>query len=1274
MQINDLQDYEKCREFPQNSKTPWLKVNPQKESQIIIGRPDITEPLPIALPSKQFTNLSLLDLPKQEDNASSSPIIAPKAVWRSSKEKTEKTAKTGFHSGDPNKTKVFLRQSSDLVKCQKTLSESLRDNEKLPFDLATGCEQDDFFRSIIGTKEKLQTKTSLADLEGFYSKCLVQAKKQDLVGEQILYLLKLSAIYIGKAKKEMAKEKKEIFLLVGAKVLNCAVILVEKENIVFQDYLFRRLEEIEILFLECQNARVIIKKDEIRDFRNRLSEIRQSAETSHQNGTSIQETLSHMTHSFIRILKDLIEITQELLPPISVKWAAIGMGSMSRGEMCPYSDIEFAFLIEKESQKALDYFRTLSKILELKIINLGETKFPVFGGGFDSPTPDGFCMDNAGNTPLGVPGVYELIGTPEQLAQFQTVKWMERNIILPNAMSNVCLIAGDEGLLKNYSAQKKKVQQLLDTKERIKRKNGEELAMRLLGGHLIEFSPDLSKEKEKESAFGIKKELYRPFQEILGCLSLIYELKEKSTFGRIDELAMLNVFSATGADNLKKAVSAVLSLRLKAHLFYKDEKEFLCHAEEGKNLDPSLYYFDDNTIENLHEIYKVLLPFHQCATEFYRSKNKDLLNKNSFYDERPLVRAKVFEKTCQYTKAIEAYQQAVSLNPNSPSTLFKIGNMEQILGNYQEALQRFLTSLNLLNQKYEGIDAELLHYQLSSVYSNLGDYQKQLEHGQIALTLRLKSYGENDFFLPANYASIGHAYSNLGKYAEALEYYQKDIALSLEIQGQNNTHLASSYDLMGLLYDKMGNYEKALEYLHQSSSIIKSIFQKNHPSMAISFNNLGYVYENMGNYKKAIEYYKMALTIDRALFGEHHPKIAAYYNNIGSVSKKLGETKEALKFYQKALKITMQFFDENHPTIAVKLNNIGNTHADLGEFKEALECLQKALDIQLKTLGENHAVVAQTLNNMASLYDKMGDYDKALELGQKSLTINQQVFGDCHIEVSKIYGNIGGFFINKGRYEVALEFYMKSVTIKKELFGENHITVAYSYNNLGFLYNKNPRQTEKALEFYQKALDIFLNILPENHPDIANCYGNISEAYLTLNNHKEAVKVCEKALEMKLQIWGENHLDVATSYNNLGSCLSVLGKRQESLQCYQKALNIFIQILGEIHTRVAVCHNNIGTVYSAIGKEKKALKSYQKALEIRLLCLEKDHPDIAKCHFNIACCYHFGLKNYSEAMDSYGHCLDIRVKKLDEKHPDLVQTLNLIGRLCEDMDDVGWTG
>ena len=178
------------------------------------------------------------------------------------------------------------------------------------------------------------------------------------------------------------------------------------------------------------------------------------------------------------------------------------MGSMARDEMCPYSDIEFAFVIEKNTPQALNYFHTLAQLLELKILNLGEAKYPVFGEEHLSPTPDGFCMDTGGNTPLNE--VFDLIDTPQNLAQLETSEWIDQELVLANVMSCVCLVAGDQRLVDAYNTQKTKT--LKQKPSFFGIENREKLAMRLLAQHLSDFAPDLSQNKEQHiKALGIRK-------------------------------------------------------------------------------------------------------------------------------------------------------------------------------------------------------------------------------------------------------------------------------------------------------------------------------------------------------------------------------------------------------------------------------------------------------------------------------------------------------------------------------------------------------------------------------------------------------------------------------------------------------------------------------------------------------------------------------------------------------------------------------------------------
>ncbi len=1012
----------------------------------------------------------------------------PERVWRPSQEKSERVTNAAFgnvvNSNTPENTAYYL-WSRGQMQSKKPLSEALQDNEDLPLDLAVGPDQDDLLQSLLGIEEK-QTMQPSTDLEGFYSKCLVQAKKENMIGEQILYLLKLTGIYIGKAKAEKEQVKKENFLIVGAKILNCALILVPHENTLLQNYLFKRLEEIEKLFLECQGVKTTIKEGAIQNARKRLNDIRKTAQDSHENGKSIQKILFSMTQDFIRLLKDLISQTQKLLPPAPVKWAAMGMGSMSRDEMCPYSDVEFAFLVEENSQKAMDYFRMLSQILELRIINLGETKFPIFGNSYPSPTPDGFCMDAGGNTPLGVTGVYELIGTPKMLAEFQKIQWMDRSIILSNAMSHVCFISGTESLVADYNKKKKKVQELIDIEARSKEKNSVVLSTRLLAGHIEEFSPNLSKEKEKTSAFGIKKELYRPFQEIIASLALVYQLKSKTTFKRIDELVSLGVFYYVGAKNLKNAITQVLTLRLKAHLFYQNEEEFLCHPEVGKPLDPHLMYFDEETLKTLQKIYQILIPFHHCAQLFLTTQSKKAFF-SLFRDNSSVDKGEIFYKDLEYTKAQQAHQEAVALNPNDVTVLFNLGVIENMMGKSQDALPRFFKALELAQKEYgENHPTVATSYEgIGNVYYRLGEYENMLEYYQKSLKIRLEVLGENHSDVAKSYNGIGAVYDCLKEYEKALEYFQKSLKINLQVLGENHRNVAQNYNNIGSVYDSLKEYEKALKPYQKSLNIRLQLFDENHPDVATSYTNIGSAYNCLGDYRKALEHYQKALKIMLQVLGENHPDLAQSYNNIGLVYNSLGEYEKALEYYQKDLKILLQVLGENHPDVAGRYNGIGNVYKNLREYEKALEHYQKYLTIKLQVLGENHPDVARSYNNIGAVYYRRGENEKALEYYQKDLKISLQVLGESHPDIATSYNGIGGVYYSLKEYVKALEYYQKSLKITLQVFGENHPDAALRYNNIGLVY-KSLEEYEKAIDYYRQSLELRCKIYKKSCPEILN--------------------------------------------------------------------------------------------------------------------------------------------------------------------------------------------
>jgi predicted nucleotidyltransferase len=140
----------------------------------------------------------------------------------------------------------------------------------------------------------------------------------------------------------------------------------------------------------------------------------------------IHKIISQKLRDFVKslIVESKLDLARiGLVLPDNFHYAIICFGSLARDEATPYSDLEFGILIDDESdnkdysleqkeqrkERAKEYFRNLTKLLNIKIINLGETTITIQDieelRGLPSPTKNGFSFDgnNKGSckTPLG---------------------------------------------------------------------------------------------------------------------------------------------------------------------------------------------------------------------------------------------------------------------------------------------------------------------------------------------------------------------------------------------------------------------------------------------------------------------------------------------------------------------------------------------------------------------------------------------------------------------------------------------------------------------------------------------------------------------------------------------------------------------------------------------------------------------------------------------------------------------------------------------------------
>ncbi len=306
--------------------------------------------------------------------------------------------------------------------------------------------------------------------------------------------------------------------------------------------------------------------------------------------------------------------------------------------------------------------------------------------------------------------------------------------------------------------------------------------------------------------------------------------------------------------------------------------------------------------------------------------------------------ARIFEQTKNFNDLANCY---ISLG----YCLTQVGKLEQALENFNQVLM-FGSQLDD-NAKSASLN------NIGNICQIQGDLDHALQYEIQALDL-IKQSGDS-YRIAILLDNIASCYHKKGETERALSYC--DQALVIFTQLGDPTKLAECLCTMGEIYREQNEFEKALKYQERALNLSEQVGDS--IVIASTLNNIGCVYDALGDFEQALNYYNRSLALIEEMPASA-TNIAQTVNNIGLVYLFQEKIEQAKRHFERGLFLSEEA--SNKANIATSCNHLGLVYFHQGKLRQAETIYKRSLSLR-KEIG-NPADIAQTSHNLGELYLK----------------------------------------------------------------------------------------------------------------------------------------------------------------------------------------------------------------------------------------------------------------------------------------------------------------
>ena len=725
----------------------------------------------------------------------------------------------------------------------------------------------------------------------------------------------------------------------------------------------------------------------------------------------IEKFQLQISKNYKSIMKKLSQYCERVMGPPPCKFSVVGMGSLARKEITPYSDFEHIILLEnnKDNEDCLEYFRWFSVIFHIIVLNLQETiirslnikylndKTDELGDWFYDTYTNGISFDgmmvHACKFPLGrtqptknKPWTNELIKPVEKMLEYlsdDTI--LKQEYHLSDILTETCFVYGDQALhdaFKNGIKLRKSSKTDDELFDEIRKQVKEDLDNFATRIKLVNL-------KLKDS-LNVKQMFYRTSTLFITALGRIYETESSSCFDIINELAEQRKISGNAKHKLSYAVAIACEIRLRVYMQEQSQCDHTKPHEKSETMFDEILKFVDK---------ELIVSYFQITYCLQREIVRLLGIKGSHIYSNP----RFMNITICYALRLDV-QMLLLMKKQKDELDSKSDNAK-------------------LNQEND-IEGEK---NFSSFDKYLGKIENELESNASKMTSTIPASSIFFLFDVLGDIAFDENYEYVDEQTELLSRV-KVISQRLDLSDENHkkkTSLGMDYNLFfGLIDALIAKNLIAMNKIGDALMLMRQV-SENFDETKSKSEYIAWFYFLTGDNWIAVKEYEKSLNCLQLALGiylsEGDDCEYEYINEdgkammnagIGTCLLKLNQFEESLTFLKKAIRILEEYPPEDFDTDVYFINptstyhNLGNCLMQLGKFGKAKHYFFKARymtkneiattesDITLtqptkKNIFENQRLknCAGILHDLGLLHMKQNNLKKATNFFQKSFNI-----------------------------------------------------------------------------------------------------------------------------------------------------------------------------------------------------------------------------------------------------------------------------------------------